>query len=97
VNLGNPHEMTILEFADCIRKAAGVDSPIVFRPLPQDDPKRRQPDIAKARELLGWEPLVPLEEGIVETLSYFCAQTRVAAERPSGTDVPEIRSVIVSS
>jgi dTDP-glucose 4,6-dehydratase len=97
VNLGNPHEMTILEFADCIRKAAGVDSPLVFRPLPQDDPKRRQPDITKAKELLGWEPRVPLEEGIAETLNYFWAQTRVAAERPSGTEVPEIRSVIVSS
>ena len=63
--------MTILEFADAIRKAAQVDQPIVFRPLPQDDPKRRQPDIAKARAVLGWEPEVLLEDGIIETLQYF--------------------------
>ena len=104
VNLGNPREMTILEFADCIKKVAGADAPIVFRPLPEDDPKRRQPDITKAKQLLGWEPLVPLEEGIARTLDYFraklsadCAHTRVVAERPNGTGVPPIRSVIVSS
>jgi dTDP-glucose 4,6-dehydratase len=71
VNLGNPREMTILEFAECIRRAAGVDAEIVFHPLPQDDPQRRQPDITKARTLLGWEPSVTLEEGIAATLEYF--------------------------
>ena len=71
VNLGNPREMTILEFADCIRRVAGAEAEIVFRPLPQDDPKRRQPDITKARQVLGWEPRVPLEEGIIATLEYF--------------------------
>ncbi|HYP08630.1 MAG TPA: UDP-glucuronic acid decarboxylase family protein [Bryobacteraceae bacterium] len=71
VNLGNPREMTILEFADCIRKVSGVEQDIVFRPLPQDDPKRRQPDITKARAVLGWEPVVLLEEGIAKTLDYF--------------------------
>jgi dTDP-glucose 4,6-dehydratase len=71
VNLGNPSEMTILEFAERIRKAAHSDQPIVFQPLPEDDPKRRQPDITKARALLGWEPQVTLEEGIRATLEYF--------------------------
>jgi dTDP-glucose 4,6-dehydratase len=71
VNLGNPREMTILQFADAIRSASGSRQDIVHRPLPQDDPKRRQPDITKARTVLGWEPLVSLEEGIPATLDYF--------------------------
>jgi dTDP-glucose 4,6-dehydratase len=71
VNLGNPLEMTILEFADCIRKVSGSGAELDFKPLPEDDPKRRQPDITKARTLLGWEPQVPLEDGIRETLEYF--------------------------
>ena len=71
VNLGNPREMTILEFADCIQKVSGAIAPIDFRPLPEDDPKRRQPDIAKAKAVLGWEPKVALEDGIRETLEYF--------------------------
>ena len=71
VNIGNPHEMTILQFAEAIRAAVGSDSPIDFRPLPVDDPKTRQPDIALARRVLGWEPQVPLAEGIRRTLDYF--------------------------
>jgi len=71
VNLGNPREMTILEFAQSIRKLTGARSPIQFLPLPEDDPRRRQPDIAKARQLLGWEPKVPLEAGLGETIAYF--------------------------
>ena len=71
VNLGNPVEMTILEFAQKIREASGCTSPIEFHPLPQDDPKRRKPDISKAKRLLGWEPRVPLEDGLIETLRYF--------------------------
>lgn len=71
VNLGNPREMTILEFAEAIRRASGANTDIVFRPLPADDPKRRQPDITKARTLLGWEPVVPLETGLVRTFEYF--------------------------
>jgi dTDP-glucose 4,6-dehydratase len=71
VNLGNPHEMTILQFAERIRSITGSQSEIVFHPLPQDDPKQRQPDITKARTLLGWEPLVSLEEGLKHTLEYF--------------------------
>jgi len=73
VNLGNPHEMTILEFAGHIRSMTGARSPIVFQPLPEDDPKQRKPDIGKARALLGWEPRVPLEEGLRRTVEYFAA------------------------
>jgi dTDP-glucose 4,6-dehydratase len=71
VNLGNPVEMTVLEFAERIRTMTGSRSEIVFRPLPQDDPKQRQPDIGKARALLGWEPRVHLDEGLRITASYF--------------------------
>jgi len=71
VNLGNPNEMTIREFAEQIRGLTGSSSPIVNRELPEDDPKQRQPDIAKARRLLGWEPHVPLADGLRLTLDYF--------------------------
>jgi dTDP-glucose 4,6-dehydratase len=71
VNLGNPREMTILEFAEAIRGITDANAPIEFRPLPQDDPQRRQPDIAKARQLLGWQPEVSLDEGLRLTLDYF--------------------------
>jgi dTDP-glucose 4,6-dehydratase len=71
VNLGNPREMTILEFAEAVRTAAGGGGQIQFKPLPRDDPKQRRPDIFRARTLLGWEPRVSLEEGLVETLAYF--------------------------
>jgi dTDP-glucose 4,6-dehydratase len=74
VNLGNPREMTILEFADAIRKISGADTAIEFRPLPENDPQRRQPDITKAKALLGWEPEVALEDGLKLTLEYFRAR-----------------------
>jgi dTDP-glucose 4,6-dehydratase len=71
VNLGNPQEMTILEFAERIRRLTGSKSGIVHQPLPQDDPKQRQPDITKARHILGWEPHVALEDGLRKTIEYF--------------------------
>jgi dTDP-glucose 4,6-dehydratase len=71
VNLGNPREMTILEFAQEIRRLTGSASEFSFLPLPEDDPRQRQPDIAKARALLGWEPRVTLEEGLAKTVDYF--------------------------
>jgi len=71
VNLGNPAEITILEFAERIRRLTGTGSETVFRPLPEDDPKLRRPDISKARRLLGWEPRVSLEEGLASTIAYF--------------------------
>jgi dTDP-glucose 4,6-dehydratase len=71
VNLGNPREMTILEFAEHIQRMTGSQSKIVHEPLPEDDPKQRRPDISKARRILGWEPRVSLEEGLQHTVEYF--------------------------
>ena len=71
VNIGNPREMTIRELAETIIKLTGSSSRIVSLPLPEDDPKVRQPDITRARTLLGWEPKVSLEEGLPVTLAYF--------------------------
>ena len=79
VNIGNPQEITILEFAERVRELTGNKVSLAFRPLPQDDPKRRRPDITKARKLLQWEPKVGLEEGLKLTLAYF--EKRVAEER----------------
>jgi dTDP-glucose 4,6-dehydratase len=71
VNIGNPQEMTLLELAKRILVLTGSSSPIVFRPLPEDDPKVRQPDIARARRLLGWEPRVDTDEGLRLTIAWF--------------------------
>jgi len=71
VNLGNPCEMTILEFAQQICTLTNSKASIVRMPLPEDDPRQRQPDISKARQILGWEPQVPLEEGLTRTAEYF--------------------------
>ncbi len=76
VNIGNPHEITLLELARTVKKITGSRSKIVFRPLPEDDPKVRRPDIAKARKLLKWEPKVGLEEGLKKTVSYFRSKVR---------------------
>ena len=71
VNIGNPREMTIRQFAEAVRTAAGGGGKIIEKPLPKDDPKQRKPDITRARTLLGWEPKVPLEEGLKETIAWF--------------------------
>jgi dTDP-glucose 4,6-dehydratase len=71
VNIGNPNEFTILECAQMVLKVTGSKSKIKYEPLPQDDPKQRQPDITKARQLLGWEPKVDLETGLRKSLDYF--------------------------
>jgi dTDP-glucose 4,6-dehydratase len=71
VNLGNPDEVTILQFAEEVRALTGSRSEIVFKPLPQDDPKVRKPDISRARKLLKWEPTIPRAEGMKRTLEYF--------------------------
>ena len=71
VNIGNPVEITILDFAREILKLTGSDQKIVFKPLPQDDPLQRRPDISKAKEILGWEPKVSREEGMKRTYDYF--------------------------
>ena len=71
VNIGNPREMTVLELAEKVIRIVGGKSRLVFRPLPQDDPRQRQPDISLAKERLGWEPRVSLEDGLRETVAYF--------------------------
>jgi dTDP-glucose 4,6-dehydratase len=71
VNIGNPHEVTIEEIARTIIKLVASRSQIVYRPLPVDDPKQRRPDITRARTLLGWEPKVNLEDGLMKTVDYF--------------------------
>ena len=71
VNIGNPTEMTILEFAKLILRLTGSQSEIVYKPLPQDDPKTRRPDITRAKEVLGWEPRVPVEEGLKKTIDWY--------------------------
>lgn len=71
VNLGNPAECTIRELAEAVLRLTGARSRVVFRPLPQDDPARRCPDIALARETLGWQPAVPLADGLAKTIAYF--------------------------
>jgi dTDP-glucose 4,6-dehydratase len=71
VNLGNPEEFTILQFAEAVRAAAGGGGKLSFRPLPDGDPQQRRPDITRARKLLQWEPKVPLIEGLKETIAFF--------------------------
>lgn len=71
VNIGNPHELTVLEFAREIIRLTGSRSKIIFKPLPKDDPKQRRPDITRAKKLLNWEPKVPLAVGLKETLGYI--------------------------
>ena len=83
VNIGNPQEMTIKQMAELIITMTGSTSQIIYKPLPTDDPKVRQPDITRARTLLGWEPKVPLEQGLGRTIEYF----RQKAKGPSGVDV----------
>jgi dTDP-glucose 4,6-dehydratase len=76
VNLGNPRELTIKQFAEEIRRLTKTKSELVYRPLPTDDPKQRQPDISKARRILGWEPRVDLEDGLKQTIEYFSGLPR---------------------
>ena len=78
VNIGNPHEVTIEQIARTIISLVGSTSRIVYRPLPQDDPKQRQPDITRAQTLLSWQPQVELEEGLAKTVGYF--KSKLAAE-----------------
>lgn len=76
VNIGNPRELSVLEFAVKIKELTKSDSPIVHKPLPVDDPKVRRPDISKAKSLLGWEPVMPLEDGLSKTIDYFASLIR---------------------
>ena len=78
VNLGNPDEFTMRELAEMVQELVGSSVPIVHKPLPTDDPKQRQPDIAQAREKLGWQPTVQLRDGLKKSISYFDALLRAA-------------------
>ncbi|HWN45250.1 MAG TPA: UDP-glucuronic acid decarboxylase family protein [Thermoanaerobaculia bacterium] len=89
-NIGNPHEMTILEFAETIRDAVGSDSEIELRPLPVDDPQTRQPDITLARTRLGWEPKVTLAQGLESTVEYF----RRALTREGRLPAPQMEQTV---
>jgi len=71
VNIGNPDEITIKDFAEEVVALTGTKSKIIYEPLPADDPKQRRPDITKAKAILGWEPQVPRSEGLKRTLDYF--------------------------
>jgi UDP-glucuronate decarboxylase len=79
INVGNPCEFTMLQLAEEVLKQVGGRSKLAFKPLPADDPKQRQPDIAMARDKLGWEPTVQLEDGLRETIAYFKRTLMVAA------------------
>jgi len=81
VNLGNPAELTILEFAERIRRLMGSDLDLVFQPLPDDDPRKRRPDISKAKRLLEWEPKIALEDGLRETVEYFKRELTAASRQ----------------
>jgi dTDP-glucose 4,6-dehydratase len=83
VNIGNPREFTILECAAEVKAVAGSKSEIVFKPLPKDDPKQRQPDITRAKTLLGWEPKVQLREGLTRSLEYFKAAVEAERREPA--------------
>ena len=74
MNIGNPAEMTVSEFAETIKRLTGTPAPIVNRPLPVDDPKQRRPDISLAKAALGWEPKVGLEEGLRRTIEDFTSR-----------------------
>jgi UDP-glucuronate decarboxylase len=71
VNLGNPDEFTIRQLAELVIELTGSKSTLAHRPLPQDDPRQRQPDITKAKALLDWQPTLPLREGLIKTIAYF--------------------------
>jgi UDP-glucuronate decarboxylase len=81
VNLGNPGEFTIKELAEEVVKICGSSSGVRYLPLPQDDPKQRKPNIARAQSLLGWNPTIPLNEGLQKTVAYF----KQRVEEPSAT------------
>jgi dTDP-glucose 4,6-dehydratase len=79
VNIGNPDEFTILECAQAVLEVTGSSSDLRFEVLPQDDPTRRCPDITKARTLLGWQPKIPLREGLLRSLDFFRSKTAIPA------------------
>jgi UDP-glucuronate decarboxylase len=88
VNIGNPGEFTMLELAELVLQKVGGKSKITFRPLPADDPKQRQPDITLAKQKLGWEPKIPLSEGLDHTIAYFAQLLKNPASQPRSMKLP---------
>jgi dTDP-glucose 4,6-dehydratase len=78
VNIGNPHELTIRQFADAVQRLVGASVPVVEKPLPEDDPRVRRPDITRAKELLGWEPTISFDDGMRRTIAWFRERVRAA-------------------
>ena len=89
MNIGNPHEITIKDFAEEIIKLTGTDQKIIYKPLPKDDPMQRQPDISKAKEILGWEPKVGRAEGMRKTFDYFKTLSQEDLEKTEHRDFTE--------
>ncbi|MGF1567996.1 MAG: UDP-glucuronic acid decarboxylase family protein [Nodosilinea sp.] len=89
INLGNPDEYTILELAQTIQAMVNPDASLVYKPLPQDDPQRRKPDITRAKTLLDWSPTIPLKEGLTLTIEDF--RRRLEQERPGSTRQPVVQ------
>jgi UDP-glucuronate decarboxylase len=85
VNLGNPHEVSMREIAQRIVAITGSNSPLELHPLPTDDPWHRQPDISRARELLGWQPQTSLDDGLQHTARYFRARIEASSEAPAAS------------
>jgi dTDP-glucose 4,6-dehydratase len=86
VNIGNPHEITIKDFAEEIIKLTGTEQKIIYKPLPKDDPMQRQPDITKAKELLDWEPKIGRSEGMKRTFNYFKTLSKEDLEKTEHRD-----------
>jgi nucleoside-diphosphate-sugar epimerase len=92
VNLGNPEEYSMMQLASLVKELTGSASPVVHAALPVDDPKQRRPDIARAREVLGWEPRVPVREGLLRTITYFRDAQTYHRSSVAGAGAPHSRS-----
>ena len=88
VNLGNPHELSVLELAQWIKELTGSTSDLAFVPRPEDDPRIRQPDISLARDVLAWEPKIAVEDGLRRTIAWFRAHPELVADHPGGSAEP---------
>ncbi len=97
VNLGNPGEYTMLELAEAVIRLTGSPSRIAYKPLPPDDPRQRKPDITLARDVLGWEPRVPLEDGLTRTIEYFRARLAADGRDANGADGEAARTLVAAS